>query len=188
MTTYIIIGVIAVAAIVGISIKLYRDKQERIKKSAAEYYHRLEMEKKAKAEEVQRKLREAKAKEEAAKAKEEEEARQAEARAQAERAAQLAVYSFQRSHPDGKEDVRLVGKPDEYAIVEVGEICTVEQDMDNEQRYLVLVDGVTIGALPSIALRFAEKADKDPTELAVILTDVEFDIDKDREVFTVYIA
>lgn len=177
----IIIGVIAIAAIVYVAVKAKRDKDYQIAKAEAEREHRIEREKKEKAARVERELREAKE-------KREQEVRQAEARAQAARAAELAVYSFMRKHPDGKEDVRLVGKADEYAFAEIGQVCTVEQDMDHDQRYLVLVDDMTIGALPTIALRYAEKADKDPTELAVILTDVDYDVEKDRDIFTVYIA
>ena len=178
---YIIIGVVAIAAIVFVAVKAKRDKAYQIAKAEAEREHRIEREKREKAARVERELREAKE-------KREEEARQAEARAQAARAAELAVYSFMREHPDGKEDVRLVGKADEYAFAEIGQVCTVEQDMDHDQCYLVLVDGMTIGALPTIAMRYAEKADKDPTELAVIVTDVDYDVEKDRDIFTVYIA
>ena len=103
----------------------------------------------------------------------------------------LAFYQdklakFLARNPDAKT-YKLAGKPEEYYIgVSEGEICTVDHDYEND-RYNVLADGIIIGRLPAAALTFAEKNECDPEDLTVYVASVEYDVDKDRDIISVYL-
>lgn len=89
---------------------------------------------------------------------------------------------------DNAKLVKLTGKPDDLAFYEVGNRCHVEQDFENEEKYDVTCGGVTIGRLPTSAITYAEKYDLDPEDLSVIIAEVEYDIEKDRDIISVYIS
>ena len=175
---YVLIAVAAIALIVIVILRSRAAEAQRQAKADAEHEHKLEQEKKAKAAQVERQLREARA-------KQEDEARRKAAQEETARKVRIALYNFQNAHPDGKE-VRLVGKPDEFAFAEAGQICEVVQD--DVDRYVVLADGATIGALPSLAIKFAAQLNKDPAELCAIVTETDYDVDRERDIYTVYIA
>ena len=89
---------------------------------------------------------------------------------------------------DNAKLVKLTGKPDDLAFYEVGNRCHVEQDFENEEKYDVTCGGVTIGRLPASAIAYAEAHDLDPEHLAVIIAEVEYDIEKGRDIISVYIS
>ena len=84
--------------------------------------------------------------------------------------------------------VKLAGRPDDLADYEVGNRCDIEEDYEKDGRYNVLIGGFVIGYLPSSALSFAEKNDCDPENLDVIVAEVDYDLDKDRNIISVYVA
>ena len=89
---------------------------------------------------------------------------------------------------DNAKLVKLTGKPDDLAFYNVGNRCHVEQDFENEEKYDVTCGGVTIGRLPASAITYAEEHYLDPEHLAVIIAEVEYDIEKDRDIISVYIS
>lgn len=103
----------------------------------------------------------------------------------------LAFYQdklarFLARNPDAKM-YKLAGKPDEdYLGVSVGDICTVDHDFEHD-RFNVVCYGSVIGRLPASALTFAEQNECDPEDLTVYVASVEYDLDKDRDVISVYL-
>ena len=96
------------------------------------------------------------------------------------------VEKFLARNDDAKL-VKLTGKPDDLASYEVGCRCHVEEDIEKE-KYAVTCDGDVIGYLPSSAITYAEKHETDPECLDVIIAEVEYDYDKERDIISVYIA
>ena len=97
------------------------------------------------------------------------------------------VDAFLARSPEAKL-FKLTGKPEELAFFEVGNRCHVEEDDEADGKYNVTVDGMIIGRLPSSAVSFAEKIDSLPEDLSVIIAEIEYDMDKDRDIISVYIA
>lgn len=84
--------------------------------------------------------------------------------------------------------VKLVGKPEDLAFYDVGNRCHVEEDDEVDGRYNVTCGGDIIGRLPASIISYAEKNDCPPEDLAVIIAEVEYDVDKDRDVISVYLS
>lgn len=99
---------------------------------------------------------------------------------------QDTLSKFLSRNPDAKK-IKLLGKPDELCTAEVGMSCNVEYDTDKE-RYDVLANDDIIGYLPANALKYAEENGCEPEDLTVILCSIDYDIDKDRDFYSVYIS
>jgi len=84
--------------------------------------------------------------------------------------------------------VKLTGKPEDLASYEVGNRCKVQQDDDDDEKYNVLCGGDIIGRLPASAITYADKHDCPPDDLAVIIAEVDYDIEKERNIISVYIS
>ena len=103
----------------------------------------------------------------------------------------LAFYQdklarFLARNPDAKT-YKLAGKPEEFYIgVSEGDVCTVEHDYEHD-KYNILCDGIIIGRLPASALSFAEKHECEPEDLSVLVASVDYDVDKDRDIISVYL-
>lgn len=98
-----------------------------------------------------------------------------------------SVENFLARNSDAKQ-VKLGGKPDDIAIYSVGNRCHVEVDEENNERYNVTYDGFVIGRLPASAVTYAEKHDCDPEFLSVIISEIEYDYEKERDIISVYIS
>lgn len=91
------------------------------------------------------------------------------------------------SRNPGAKPYKLTGKPDDdYLGVSVGDICTVDHDLEHD-RYDVVSYGSVIGRLPASALAFAKEQECDPEDLTVYVASVEYDFDKDRDIISVYL-
>lgn len=99
---------------------------------------------------------------------------------------QDTISKFLSRNPDAKL-VKLIGKPDELAFYNKGETCEVEHDLDTDH-YLVTRDGVSIGRLPASAVTYAEKHEIEPDELEIMIAEVDYDVEKDRDIISVYIS
>ena len=97
------------------------------------------------------------------------------------------VDAFLARSPEAKL-FKLTGRPDDLASYEVGNRCHVEEDDEADGKYNVTIDGIIIGRLPSSAVSFAEKIESLPEDLSVIIAEIEYDMDKDRDIISVYIA
>ena len=84
--------------------------------------------------------------------------------------------------------VKLTGKPEDFSDYSIGTRCHVEEDIDNYDRYNVTSGGDVIGRLPQSAITYAEKHDCPLEDLAVIVANVEYDFEKDRDIISVYIS
>lgn len=84
--------------------------------------------------------------------------------------------------------VKLTGKPEEFSFYEVGNRCHVVQDEDNDEKYNILCGDDVIGRLPSSAITYAEKNDCPPEDLAVIIAEIDYDLEKERDIISVYIS
>jgi hypothetical protein len=98
-----------------------------------------------------------------------------------------SVEKFLARSPEAKL-FKLTGKPEEFAFYEVGNRCHVEEDENTSGKYNVTFDGSVIGRLPASALKFAESIDSLPEDLSVIIAEVEYDLEKERDIISVYIA
>ena len=97
------------------------------------------------------------------------------------------VDAFLARNSDAKL-FKLTGKQDELAFYSVGSRCHVEQDDDNPDKYNVTCDQSIIGRLPAAAISYAEKLESLPEDLSVIIAKIDYDIEKDRDIISVYIA
>ena len=88
----------------------------------------------------------------------------------------------------GSKLVKLTGKPEEFSSYEVGNRCRVEEDDENDGKYNVMCGDDFIGRLPSSAVTYAEKHDCPPDDLAVIIAEIDYDFEKDRDIISVYIS
>ena len=104
----------------------------------------------------------------------------------------LAFYQdllakFLKKHP-GAKPYKLTGKPDDLAFgYEVGSRCSVESDFDDPEKYNVVFDGSPIGRLPASAVHYAEEQGYDPEDLRVIVASVDYDLEKEHDVISVYL-
>lgn len=104
----------------------------------------------------------------------------------------LAFYQdllakFLKKNP-GAKSYKLVGKPDDLAFDYVpGSLCSVESDFDDPEKYNVIFDGSTIGRLPASAVRYADEQGYSPEDLRVIVASVDYDMDKERDIISVYL-
>ncbi len=96
------------------------------------------------------------------------------------------VSKFLARNDDAKL-IKLTGSADDLASYDVGNRCHVEYNYDSE-KYSVTCGGFVIGFLPSSAITYAEKHETDPDGLDVIVADVDYDIEKERDIISVYIA
>lgn len=99
---------------------------------------------------------------------------------------QDTIGKFLARNQDAKL-VKLIGKPEELAFYNKGEKCEIEHDLDTDH-YLVMCDGSSIGRLPASAITYAEKHDIEPDMLEVIIAEIDYDADKDRDIISVYIS
>ena len=83
---------------------------------------------------------------------------------------------------------KLTGKQDDLAFYSVGSRCHVEEDEDNPDKYNVTCDHSIIGRLPASAITYAKKIGSLPEHLSVIIAEIDYDIEKDRDIISVYIA
>ena len=84
--------------------------------------------------------------------------------------------------------IKLTGKAEDFAFYEIGNRCHIVPDEDDNERYIVLCGDDMIGRLPSSAITYARKNDCEPEDLAVIVADIDYDIEKDRDIISVYIS
>ena len=96
------------------------------------------------------------------------------------------LQRFMKKNPDAKL-FKLVGKPEEFAFYSKGNKCEIEKDYDSE-KYQVICNECVIGKLPVSAVSYAEKHEIDPEDLDVIIGEVDYDIEKDRDIISVYIS
>ena len=73
------------------------------------------------------------------------------------------------------------------AFYSVGQKCEIEQDPETG-KYNVLVDGSVIGRLPASAVTYASTIESDPDMLDAVISSVDYDVEKDRDIITVYLA
>lgn len=97
------------------------------------------------------------------------------------------VDTFLARNDDAKL-YKLTGRQEDLAIYNVGSRCHVEQDEEDPDRYNVTCDHCIIGRLPSAAISYAEKIEALPEDLSVIIADIDYDIEKERDIISVYIA
>lgn len=97
------------------------------------------------------------------------------------------VDAFLARSPEAKL-FKLTGKPEDLAFYEVGNRCHVEEDDEDDEKYNVTVGDMIIGRLPASAVSYAEKIGSLPEMLNVIIADVDYDIEKDRDIISVYIS
>lgn len=93
---------------------------------------------------------------------------------------------FLSKNPNAKK-IKLAGKPDDLADPIVGIECDLDYDSDNEH-YTVIQNDFELGFLPTSAIKFADDNQLDPDELTVIVSSVDYDVNKDRNVISVYIS
>ena len=93
---------------------------------------------------------------------------------------------FRDRHPEAKS-VRLTGKPEEFASPSVGASCEVEYD-DEKEKYSVVLNGDILGYLPASATKYAEDRDISPEDLDVIISAVDYDVEKEYDLITVLIG
>lgn len=103
----------------------------------------------------------------------------------------LAFYdnvlgNFLSRNPKARK-FKLTGKPEEYAFYTVGQKCDIEKN-DETDKYDVLIDGSRIGTLPASAITFASTIAADPEMLDAVIVSVDYDIEKDRDIISVYLA
>lgn len=94
------------------------------------------------------------------------------------------VKSFLDRNPEAKQ-FTLTGKPEDLASYDVGDRCHVEED---DGKYYVTVGRCVIGRLPSAAVKYGESVAGDPQDLSVVICAVDYDIEKERDIITVYVA
>ena len=92
------------------------------------------------------------------------------------------------SKADAKH-MKLTGKPDEFATPHIGDNCEVEYDFEKE-KYIVtsLLDGSVYGYLPAAAAKYADACGINPENLQVMVSAVDYDIEKARDIITVCIS
>ena len=102
----------------------------------------------------------------------------------------LAFYNNKVERFIAKKDVKqmkLTGKPDDFASPYVGAECETEYDYDKE-KYAVTLDGCALGYLPAAGSKYAEAHNVNIEDLKIIVTAVDYDLEKDRDIITVGIS
>ena len=112
-------------------------------------------------------------------------AKKPESKVKSSKAWSETVDNFLARNKDSKL-FKLTGKPEDFADYEVGNRCKIEQDEDDDEKYNVICGDSFIGRLPSSAITYANKNDCPPEDLAVIIAEVDYDMEKDRDVISVY--
>lgn len=97
------------------------------------------------------------------------------------------IGKFLQKNPDAKL-ITLSGKQDDLAFYDVGNKCEIEQDIEDPDKYIVTCDDATIGRLPASGISYAEEHECSPEDLFVIIAEVEYDIEKERDIISVYIT
>ena len=97
------------------------------------------------------------------------------------------IGKFLKRNPEAKL-IKLAGKPEDLAFYDVGNQCIVEQDLEDPDKFVVTCDNATIGRLPASGISYAEKHDCSPEDLSVIIAEIDYDIEKERDIISVYIA
>lgn len=97
------------------------------------------------------------------------------------------IGKFLQRNRDAKL-IKLTGKQDDLAFYEIGNRCEIEQDIDDPDKYNVTYDDAIIGRLPSAGVSYAEKHGCSPEDLTVIIAEIDYDIDKERDIISVYIS
>lgn len=97
-----------------------------------------------------------------------------------------SLEKYLSKHPDAKL-VKLVGKPEEFASPSVGMRCSVDYDIEKD-KYFVMTDGDVLGCLPASGVKYASDHDIEPDDLSVIVCSVDYDMDKNRDIISVYIS
>jgi len=103
----------------------------------------------------------------------------------------IAFYSdliskFKTRNPDAQL-FKLSGKPEELSSYSVGQSCSIDYDIERD-KYTVQVDGSIIGVLPAAAVKYASDHGIEADDLDVIIASVDYDIEKDRDIISVYIS
>lgn len=96
------------------------------------------------------------------------------------------LASYLKRNPNAKL-VKLTGKPDELACPAIGQECEVEFD-DDKEKYFVSQDSSLIGWLPASATKYADDHGLSPEDLDIIVADIDYDFEKDRDIISVYIS
>ena len=96
------------------------------------------------------------------------------------------IARFLSKNKDAKL-IKLSGRPEEDAFPVIGSECGIDYDYEKD-KYFVYLDGFIIGILPSSAVKYATDHEIEPDELEVIIESVEYDINRDRDVISVYIS
>jgi len=96
------------------------------------------------------------------------------------------LKKFLSRNPEAKK-FKLAGRPEDLAFYSVGQKCEIEQDPETG-KYNVLVDGSVIGRLPASAVTYASTIESDPDMLDAVIASVDYDVEKDRDIITVYLA
>lgn len=96
------------------------------------------------------------------------------------------IGQFLKRHPDSKK-YKLSGKPDDLAFYSEGNKCDVDYDYEKD-KYTVLVSGAFIGVLPAAAVKYASDHETEPEDLDIIVASVDYDLDKDRDIISVYVS
>lgn len=97
------------------------------------------------------------------------------------------IGKFLQRNRDAKL-IKLTGKQDDLAFYEIGNRCEIEQDIDDPDKYNVTYDDAIIGRLPAAGVSYAEKHGCSPEDLTVIIAEIDYDIDKERDIISVYIS
>lgn len=98
---------------------------------------------------------------------------------------QASIDEYLKDHPEAKR-FKLAGKPDEFASASPGDPCEIEQDFETE-KYQVLCGADVLGYLPSSAISLAEKYNISPLSFKTIVAEVDYDMEKSRDIFYVYV-
>lgn len=96
------------------------------------------------------------------------------------------IGNFLKRKRDAKL-IKLTGKQEDFAFPTVGAKCNVEFD-DDKEKYYVYLDGSKIGGLTATAIKYATDHDIEPEDLDVIIASIDYDLEKDRDIISVYIA
>ena len=97
------------------------------------------------------------------------------------------IGKFLQKNP-GAKLITLTGKQDDLAFYDVGDKCEIESDTEDPDKYIVTCDDATIGRFPAAGISYAEEHNCSPEDLFVIIAEVEYDIEKERDIISVYIT
>lgn len=98
---------------------------------------------------------------------------------------QKAIDVYLKDHPEAKR-FKLSGKSDDFVTASAGDSCEIEEDFETE-KYQVICGVDVLGYLPSSAVKLAEKYNISPLSLKVIVAEVDYDMEKSRDIYYVYV-